>query len=138
MRLEGWGRGRAAIAWLVVVGSLALADASAEGIQPEHPFDSVREIRARLRACWISPQMHTTTQVTVRLSLKRNGEILGQPLISYQSPGASEDERMALRSAVAAALARCAPLPISETLGGILAGRPIVVKLGEGWRRPGR
>ena len=76
-------------------------------------------------------------QLTVRLSLKRNGEILGQPLISYQTPGASEDERAALHAAVAAALARCTPLPISDELGGILAGRPINVKLGEGWKRRG-
>jgi len=115
---------------LTIVSCIPLAGAPAQTAQPEHPLNSVREIRASLRACWISPEMRTAPQVTVRLSLKRNGEILGQPLISYQSPAASEDERAALRAAVAAALARCAPLPISETLGGILAGRPIVVKLG--------
>jgi hypothetical protein len=73
--------------------------------------------------------------LTVRLSLKRNGEILEQPLITYQTPGASEDERAALHAAVAATLARCTPLPISDELGGILAGRRINVKLGEGWKR---
>lgn len=130
-------RNHTAIAMLTFVSCIPLAGAPAQTAQPEHPLNSVREIRASLRACWISPEMRTAPQVTVRLSLKRNGEILGQPLISYQSPAASEDERAALRAAVAAALARCAPLPISETLGGILAGRPIVVKLGEGWRRRG-
>jgi hypothetical protein len=126
-----------AIMRLTIVSCITLAGAAVQSAQPEHPINSVREIRASLRACWISPEMRTAPELTVRLSLKRNGEILGQPLISYQSPGASEDERAALHAAVAAALARCAPLPLSETLGGILAGHPINVKLGEGWKRRG-
>jgi hypothetical protein len=61
--------------------------------------------------------------------------ILGQPLISYENPHISEADRGALHEAVAAALARCTPLPISDALGGIIAGHPIHVKLGEGWKR---
>ena len=120
-----------------IVSGIASIGASAQSVQAEHPINSVHEIRARLRACWISPAISAPPQVTVRLSLKQNGEILGQPLISYESPTVSEDERAALHAAVAAALARCAPLPISDALGGIIAGHPINVKLGEGWRRKG-
>jgi hypothetical protein len=49
--------------------------------------------------------MKTPPQVTVRFSLKRNGEILGQPLISYANLDTSEEERAALHAAVAAAFA---------------------------------
>jgi hypothetical protein len=122
---------------LTILSCITFSGAPVQSAQPERPINSVREIRASLRACWISPAVTKAPppQLTVRLSLKRNGEILGQPLISYQTPGASEDERAALHAAVAAALARCTPLPISDELGGILAGRPINVKLGEGWKR---
>jgi hypothetical protein len=115
---------------LTILSCITFSGAPVQSAQPERPINSVREIRASLRACWISPAVTKAPQLTVRLSLKRNGEILGQPLITYQTPGASEDERAALHAAVAATLARCTPLPISDELGGILAGRPINVKLG--------
>ena len=130
-------RHRIAIVSAAIAGGVVSFGACALGAQAEHPINSVRGIRTSLRACWISPAMRTPPQVTVRLSFKRNGEILGQPLVSYQSPDTSEDERAALHAAVAAALARCTTLPISDALGGIIAGRPINVKLGEGWMRGG-
>jgi hypothetical protein len=119
---------------IVIAAGMTSMNTSAQSAQPERPINSVREIRVSLRACWISPPTRTPPQVTVRLSLKRNGEILGQPLISYTNPDTSDDERVALHAAVGAALARCMPLPISEALGDIIAGRPINVKLGEGWK----
>jgi len=130
-------RHRIAIVSAAIAGGVVSFGACALGAQAEHPINSVRGIRTSLRACWISPAMRTPPQVTVRLSFKRNGEILGQPLVSYQGPNTSEDERAALDAAVAAALARCTPLPISDALGGIIAGHPINVKLGEAWRRRG-
>jgi hypothetical protein len=116
-----------------VKSSITSMNALAQSAQPERPINSVREIRAGLRACWISPPTRTPARVTVRLSFKRNGGVLGQPLISYTNPGASNDERVARHAAVDAALTHCIPLPISEALGNIIAGRLINVKLGEGW-----
>ena len=124
-----------AIVSAAIVSGIASIGASAQSAQVEHPINSVREIRASLRACWISPEMSVPPQVTVRLSLKRNGVILGQPLISYENPHISEADRAALHAAVAASLTRYTPLPISDALGGIIAGHPIHVKLGEGWKR---
>jgi hypothetical protein len=123
-----------AIVIAAIVSGIASIGASTQSAGMEHPINSVREIRASLRACWISLEMSAPAQVTVRLSLRRNGEILGQPLISYENPHISEADRAALHEAVAAALTRCTPLPISDALGGIIAGHPIHVKLGEGWK----
>ena len=121
-----------AIVSAAIVSGIASIGASAQSAQVEHPINSVREICASLRACWISPEMSVPPQVTVRLSLKRNGVILGQPLISYENPHISEADRAALHEAVAAALARCTPLPISDALGGIIAGHPISCEVGRG------
>jgi hypothetical protein len=98
-----------AIVSAAIVSGIASIGASAQSAQVEHPINSVREIRASLRACWISPEMSVPPQVTVRLSLKRNGVILGQPLISYENPHISEADRAALHEAVAAALAPLHP-----------------------------
>ena len=87
---------------VTILSCITFSGAPVQSAQPERPINSVREIRASLRACWISPAVTKAPQLTVRLSLKQNGEILGQPLITYQTPGVSEDERAALHAAVAA------------------------------------
>jgi hypothetical protein len=72
---------------LGILSCITFSGAPVQSAQPKRPINSVREIRASLRACWISPAVTKAPQLTVRLSLKRNGEILGQPLITYQTPG---------------------------------------------------
>jgi hypothetical protein len=66
--------------------------------------------------------------ISVRLSFKQNGEILGVPLITYTSLGISEDERQAYRAAVDETLARCTPLPFSHAFGSVIGGRPIYLQ----------
>ena len=60
--------------------------------------------------------------------IRRNGELLGQPRITFESPDASDDERLAYRIAVAKMLKRCAPLPFTDALGNALAGRPFTIR----------
>ena len=67
-------------------------------------------------------------QITAMLSFKRNGELLGKPRITYETPGASDDERMSYRVAMAQALRRCTPLRFTDALGGALAGRPLTIR----------
>jgi hypothetical protein len=52
-----------------------------------------------------------------------------QPRITFESAGASDDERLAYRIAVAQMLQRCAPLPFTEALGNAMAGRPFRMRL---------
>ena len=124
-----------AIIWRIRLRPAAALGQSSESTARLNDSHGQCEFAQESRACWISPEMSVPPQVTVRLSLKRNGVIFGQPLISYENPHISEADRAALHEAVAAALARCTPLPISDALGGIIAGHPIHVKLGEGWKR---
>jgi len=63
-------------------------------------------------------------ELTVRLSFKRNGEILGAR-ITYQSENVSADERALYHGALLGALGRCSPLPLSAGLGEAIAGRPM-------------
>jgi hypothetical protein len=43
-----------------------------------------------------------------------------------------------VRDALAQALARCAPLPLSDEFRNVISVHPITVRLGEGWRRRGQ
>ena len=67
-------------------------------------------------------------QMTVRLSFKRDGEMFGQPRLTYATPGSSTDTRKTYRDAIDAALARCTPLTLTKGLGGAIAGRPINIR----------
>jgi hypothetical protein len=119
--------------WQVVAATLAFA-ALATGVAaqaPQTPVNTLSELMAALRACWVPPpldQSRAGMQITVQVSFRRNGELLGQPRITFESTGASDDERLAYRIAVAKMLKRCTPVPVTEGLGNALAGRPLTIR----------
>ena len=104
----------------------------------QSPLTNARDVRAALRACWIAPKDGVARQVSVRLGFNGDGEVVGQPLITYENPPPSEEGRAAIRDALAQALARCAPLALSDAFRKVIAVHPITVRLGEWSRRPGR
>src|SRR6266568_2786287 len=51
---------------------------------------TIREVFAALRSCWVPPSKEHSqpgTQLSVRLSFKRNGELFGKPRVTYATPG---------------------------------------------------
>jgi hypothetical protein len=99
--------------------------------KPATPLNTIAEAFAALEACWIPPaldQARAGMQITVMVSFKRNGEILGKPRITYETPEASNEERQSYRVAMAEALRRCTPLPFTDALGNALAGRPMTLR----------
>jgi hypothetical protein len=94
-------------------------------------LNSIAEVFAALEACWIPPDLDRSRagmQITVMVSFKRSGELLGKPRITYETPAATEEERMLYRTALARTLARCLPLRFTEALGNALAGRPMTLR----------
>ena len=122
------------IRWWQVAGATLAFAALATGVAaqaPQTPVNTLSELMAALRACWVPPpldQSRAGMQITVQMSFRRNGELLGQPRITFESAGASEDERLAYRIAVAKMLKRCTPVPVTEGLGNALAGRPLTIR----------
>jgi hypothetical protein len=102
-----------------------------EAKKPAAPINTIAAVFAALEACWIPPvleQARAGMQITVLVSFKRSGELLGKPRITYETPEASDDERLAYRVAMAEALRRCNPLPFTDALGNALAGRPLTMR----------
>ena len=94
----------------------------------EAKIDTLQELFARLGACWRSPDLPPNDpgmQITVLVTFKRNGEILGHPKITYESEYASDEDRLLYRTALAEALQRCTPMPFTDGLGNAVAGRPV-------------
>jgi hypothetical protein len=96
--------------------------------------DSLREIFRALGACWHAPagSGYSGQEVTLRLAFKRNGEVLGQPRITYYNPGGGDpDQREAFTRSIREAFVRCHPLPFTEKLGGAVAGRLFVFRFSD-------
>jgi hypothetical protein len=94
------------------------------------PVDSIKDVIGRLQQCWKPPPRSQAKpmDITVLVSFTRDGAILGQPRVTYETEGASDNDRLAYRIAVMEALQRCTPMPFSEGLGGAVAGRPFAIR----------
>jgi hypothetical protein len=97
----------------------------------EHLLDSIRDMFAALRACWVPPpkgEAHHGMEYTIRFALKRDGTMIAAPRKTYSSHEVSAETREVYRDAVDAALKRCTPLHFSEGMAGAVAGRPIAIR----------
>jgi len=64
----------------------------------------------------------------LRIAFKRNGEVLGQPRITYYRAGTQAEQREPFTRSVREAFERCTPLPFTKGLGGAVAGRPFLFR----------
>jgi len=94
-------------------------------------LDSVRQMYAALRACWVPPpkdQAMHGMEYTVRLAFKRDGEVVGPPRMTYASHDAPANVRDIYRNAVDAAFKRCTPLHFSEDMADAVVGQPLAIR----------
>lgn len=109
---------------------LSAALAAGPAIAEPRPVATLAELWPALTACWRPPPGSAGQELTVRFSLKRNGELLGQPRITYSKlTGGAEDQKRFVAAALAA-IAECLPVRLSEGLGGTIAGRPLTIRFG--------
>ena len=112
-------------------GEPVAGDGAGDRSDKDHDLDTIRAMFDALRACWIPPQQEQARagmQMSVRFALKRSGEIIATPRVTYVSPDAPPEARETYHNAITAALERCTPLHLTEGLGGAVAGRPIAVR----------
>lgn len=97
------------------------------------PVNSLRELWATLGACAqqakVAPEA-AGSEVTVLITLKRDGSLQGKPRITYSRLVGSDQQ--AFVAASLAAIASCFPLPMTDGLGGAIAGRPLRFRLVSG------
>jgi hypothetical protein len=101
--------------------------------------DNIKEAFARLRTCWKPPpasRANPDVEITVIVSFRRDGTILGHPKITYESEHANDNDRLEYRIAVIEALQRCTPMPFTEAMGGAVAGRPFAIRFQNRKRPP--
>ncbi|SRR5579871_4753150 len=99
-------------------------------VAPGTPVNTIKEVFEKLRQCWKAPKAEGTNpiDITVIVSFNRSGGILGHPKITYETPQATDRDRLAYRVAVMETLQRCTPMPFTESMAGAIAGRPFAVQ----------
>ena len=99
-------------------------------LAPKH-VERIPDIFRAVRSCWrFSPPERGPSgqQLTLRLSFKRDGQVLGRPQITYYQPGGDREAQEDFRRSVMQAFQRCLPLPLSNALGSAIAGRPFTFR----------
>jgi len=99
---------------------------------PAGPANTLRELFDAMSTCWKPPPLDRArpgTQITIRFSLNRAGELLGEPRFTYSTPNLPVETKAAYQHAVATSLTRCAPFSLSDGLAGAIAGRPISIRI---------
>ncbi len=121
-----WG---AAPLGLFALLALAVVSATAEDAPARPaiagPLDTIKDVQDAFKKCWIWPaetDISVGMDITIMVSFRRNGEIFGGR-VTYQTPNVSEQKRAIYAAALAARIKRCSPLPLSDSLGGAIAGR---------------
>jgi hypothetical protein len=100
-------------------------------VQAEEQLDTIKDVFAKLRTCWKPPpasRANPGIDITVIVSFNREGNILGHPRVTYESEGATDNDRLMYRIAVMETLQRCVPLPFTEGMAAAVAGRPFAVQ----------
>lgn len=106
----------------VLGGAMLLAGAGAP------PVATLAELGHALTACWVAPAGSAGSQMTVLVSLTREGGINGKPRITYSKLVGTTAHKADFAAAVLDALARCTPVAVTPGLGGAIAGRPFTLR----------
>jgi hypothetical protein len=106
--------------------------AIAEAKKPDGKLNTIGDLFAALRACWTPPAADKSSsgmQISLRFSLNREGNLIGDPRVTYATREVSQDTRDLYRDAFTRSLQDCMPLALTRGFAGALAGRPIVVRV---------
>jgi hypothetical protein len=112
-------------------GQTKQRDEAADKSADEHPLETISDMFAALRGCWVPPPRNEARhgmEYTIRFAFKRDGEMVAPPRMTFASHDAAAELRSVYRDAIDSALKRCTPLHFSEGMGGAVAGRPIAVR----------
>jgi hypothetical protein len=111
-----------------LVKALAFAVALA-ATSPAHALNRIDEIGPHILACLRKHPIHSETawSATLRFSMRRDGTLLGAPRVTHSRPAAASPGGGKTGEELKRALTGCMPLPLSPSLGGAIAGRPLLL-----------
>lgn len=93
------------------------------------PANTLRELWAELGACALASGVAPNSELTVQFMLNRRGDLIGKPRITHSKLPDDPDARRRIVESVARAFDLCLPVPVTDALGGAIAGRLIAIRL---------
>jgi hypothetical protein len=106
--------------------------AAAGAKKPDGRLNTIGDLFAALRTCWTPPAADKSSsgmQMSLRFSLNREGNLIGNPRVTYATREVSEETRDLYQDAFTKSLQDCMPLALTRRFAGALAGRPIVIRI---------
>ena len=90
------------------------------------PINTIKEMLSAIYACWEPPPGTAGMSITLQFSLRRQGTLIGRPRATYSHLGGDEALNRAFVASILKALDKALPLPLSDSMGGAIAGRMLV------------
>jgi hypothetical protein len=87
------------------------------------PINTLKEMLFAIYACWEPPPGTAGMSITLQFSLRRQGTLIGKPRATYSKLGGDEALNRAFVASILKALDKALPLPLSDSIGGAIAGR---------------
>jgi hypothetical protein len=116
---------------LSLLVTMLFGGAAPNSAQAASQLNTLRELFTAIHQCWMPPPVDhgfPEMEITMRFSLKSTGEILGEPRITFVTPGVPQATANAYRESVLTSFNHCLPLPLSAALGGAIAGRSMAIR----------
>jgi hypothetical protein len=111
---------------LLVVTAIAnpgAASAQERACGSSAPVTTLKEMFSAIYACWAPPPGTAGLSITLQFSLRRQGTLIGKPRATYSHLGGNEALNRAFVASILKALDKALPLPLSDSMGGAIAGR---------------
>ncbi|TIT04364.1 MAG: TonB C-terminal domain-containing protein [Mesorhizobium sp.] len=122
-------KARPAIGALAVVFALVAgpneARSQERACRSPAPIDTINEMFSAIFACWEPPPGTAGMTLTLQFSIRRNGTLIGKPRATYSRLGNDGALNRAFVASVLDALDKALPLPVSDSMGGAIAGRTL-------------
>ena len=116
----------AALAMLLV----ALPAASAA------PLENVSEIGPALLRCWHPPAAPDGSAVTLRFSFRRDGSLMGVPLVTYVGVEGEVTTKREFADSAVRAIEACSPLELSPRFAATIGGKVYVMQFAVRKKQP--
>ncbi len=116
--------------WILWFG-LAAQTVMAEPQAPIREIKKIGDIAGYFGGCFQKQGLEigkSGKEITLRLSLRKDGSLIGAPRITYLRKISSPQEQNLFLESLQLALKACLPVPISEALGNVVAGRPLAIR----------
>lgn len=112
----------------VVILNAGCGEASAQqrACGSRDPVNTINEMFDAIYACWQPPAGAGGLSLTLSFSLRRNGTLIGKPRATFSKLGPDDNLNKAFVASVLQALDKALPIPFTDSMGGAIAGRPLL------------